>query len=225
MKVTCIVASAGRGKRLRHKEDKPFVKLLGRPILFYTLKVLNASPVIDDIVLVVAEDKISKCKNIIKRYKLKKIKAIVKGGKRRFDSVKNGLKETQDSDYIFIHDGVRPFLDKKLIKRIFTATKKYGAALPATNIKQTPKLINKDFFIKNTPERKLLWEAQTPQAFKKDIILKAYDMYIKGDVTDDASLVERLGGRIKIVNGTYRNIKITTPEDIEFAKVLLRRNV
>jgi len=223
MKVTCIVASAGRGKRLRYKEDKPFVKLLGRPILFYTLKALSVSPVIDDIVLVVAKDKINKCKNIIKRYRLKKVKAIVEGGKRRFESVKNGLKKAEDSDYIFIHDGVRPFLDKDLIKRIFIAVKKYGAALSATNIKQTPKLINKNFFIKNTPKRKLLWEAQTPQAFKKDIILKAYNACIKGDVTDDASLVERLGRRIKIVKGTYKNIKITTREDIELAKVFLMR--
>ena len=155
---------------------------------------------------------------------MKKIDSVIEGGSKRFDSVKNGMKKIKDADYIFIHDGVRPFVDKKLIKKLFLAAKKYGVAVPVAPLKQTLKNIRGNSFIKNTPDRKCFYEAQTPQVFRKNILFKAYKKKPKKHITDDSSLVESFCKRIKAVQGDYNNIKITTREDLELAKILLRKN-
>lgn len=222
MKVTCIVPAAGKGKRLKFRQDKPFIKLAGKPILAHTLGALNKSKIINSIVVVVSRDKLNAAGRLVKKYRLNKVRAIVPGGKRRFDSVKNGLaKVDRDADFILIHDGARPFIDLDLIKKVFASAKRHGAALSLTHSKQTLKLVNENLFVVKTPKRKSLWEAQTPQAFRKDLIVKAYNKAKNRNATDDSSLVEKMGHKVKVIEGSYRNIKITTPEDLMLARVLI----
>ena len=223
MKVTCVVPSAGKGRRLHVKEAKPFVMLGGHPLLSHTLKALEASAPIDEIIVVVSRDKLKACERLVKKYGFRKVRAVISGGKRRFDSVRNALRKVRDADFVLIHDGVRPFIDRSLIKRTLRAAKRFGGAISAIPSRQTLKFINKGFFITKTPKRKFLWEAQTPQAFRKELIVKAYKKAKDKNATDDSSLVEGLGHRVKIVKGSYRNIKITTPEDLELARILVKR--
>ncbi|MBL7157304.1 MAG: 2-C-methyl-D-erythritol 4-phosphate cytidylyltransferase [Candidatus Omnitrophica bacterium] len=223
MKVACVVPSAGKGKRLGSGEDKPFMLLGGKPILAHTLGALDGCKFIDNIVLVASRNKLKTCGRLVKKYKFRKVCAIVPGGKKRFDSVKNGLSKVKDANFVLIHDGARPFISRELIKKVFVAAKKHGAALCATASKQTLKSVNKNLFIKDTPERKFIWEAQTPQAFKKSLITKAYKKSKNRNATDDSYLVEKLGHKVKIVKGSYRNIKITTPEDLTLARVLIKK--
>lgn len=222
MKVACIVPSAGKGKRLGSRQGKPFIVLGGKPILAHTLRALEGCAFVNNIILVVSRDKLKACARLVKKYKFKKICTIVHGGEKRFDSVKNGLSRVKDASFVLIHDGARPFIDRELIKKVFIAAKKYGAALCATASKQTLKSVNGNLFIKETPERKFIWEAQTPQAFKRDLIVKAYKKSKNRNATDDSCLVEKLGHKVKIVEGSSRNIKITTPEDLALARVLIK---
>lgn len=223
MKVTCIVPSAGKGRRLKVKEDKPFVMLEGKPLLSHTLKALEDSAVIDKIIVAVSRNKLKACENIVKKYKFRKVCAVVCGGKRRFGSVKNALRKVKDADFILIHDGVRPFIDRSQIKKLLAAAKRFGGAISAIPARQTLKFISVNSFVVRTPERKFLWEAQTPQVFRKDLIVEAYKKAKDRNVTDDSSLVERLGHKVKILKGSFRNIKVTTREDLELAKILIKK--
>ncbi|MCQ9207049.1 MAG: 2-C-methyl-D-erythritol 4-phosphate cytidylyltransferase [Omnitrophica bacterium] len=222
MKVVAIVPSAGSGKRLGCRRDKPFVKLRGKPILFYALKTLEDANFIDYVILVVSFGRLKAAKRLVRKYRLAKVRAVIPGGRRRYDSVKNGLKRAGSADFVVIHDGVRPFAGRSLMRRVLSAARASGAALPAVPARQTLKSISRNFFVKNTPERKNLWEAQTPQVFRRRLIVEAYNKVKTRHATDDASLAEMLGHKVKIVKGSYRNIKITTPEDLELAKVLLK---
>ncbi|UCD55497.1 MAG: 2-C-methyl-D-erythritol 4-phosphate cytidylyltransferase [Candidatus Omnitrophota bacterium] len=232
MKTICIVPSAGKGRRLKVKETKPFVMLGGHPLLSHTLKALEASAPIDEIIVVVSRDKLKAGRELIKKYEFNKVRAVISGGKRRFDSVRNALRKVKDADLVLIHDGVRPFISQDLIKKLLRAAKRFGAAVSAIPSRQTLKFIKENyrgqtsidnFFIVNTPKRKFLWEAQTPQVFKKQLIVKAYKKVKGRNATDDSSLVEKLGHRVKIVKGSFRNIKITTPEDLELAKIFVKK--
>lgn len=217
--VACIVPSAGKGRRLDLSREKPFLKLKGKPLLFHTLRALASSPFIDYIIAVVSGEKVKTCRALVKKYHLRKIRAVVPGGKRRADSVEKGLREAGDADFILVHDGARPFIDKDLIKKVLFAAKKEGAALAAIPSKQTLKSVENSF-VMGTPDRKRLWEAQTPQGFEKNLIVEAYKRADKRGVTDDSMLAERLGCRVKIVRGSSRNIKITTPEDLKLARII-----
>ena len=223
MKTTCIIPAAGRGNRLGCGKDKAFVALGGKPLLSRTIGALEKSELIDDIVVVVSRGNLTACRRLVKKYAFSKVHAIVKGGKKRFDSVKTGLQKAKDADFIVIHDGARPFVDAALIKTVLAAAKRFGGALSAIPSKQTIKRVNKRFFIQNTPRRKFLWEAQTPQAFKRKLILAAYNKARDKRSTDDSSLVEELGYRIKVVKGPCSNIKITTPEDLVLAEMLIKK--
>ena len=223
MKVVCIVPAAGRGKRLGSRGEKAFVMLAGKPLLSHTLGVLQRCSFIDEIIVVVSRNRLKACAKLVRKYRFSKVCSIVRGGKRRFNSVKNGLLKARNADFILIHDGVRPFIDQKLLKKVFVGAKRFGAALPAVPSRQTLKLIGKRSFIAKTPKRKSLWEAQTPQVFKKDLIVKAYKKTKDKTVTDDSSLVEKANHRVKIIKGSYKNIKITTPEDLKLAKILVKR--
>jgi len=224
MKVACIVPSAGKGKRLGLKADKPFILFGKKPLLFYTLRALSSAKCIDYIVVVVSRARISACERLVKKYRLKKVRFVVPGGLKRYNSVKNALPFTNDADFVLIHDGARPFIKKDKVKSVLKAAKKYGASCLATPAKQTLKTVGKAGFILDTPKRKFIWEAQTPQCFKRGLLLRAYKRINGKDITDDSSLVEKIGKKIKIVKGSYNNIKITTPEDVELAKRLLRKN-
>ena len=224
MKVAAIVAAAGKGERLKSKVHKPFVALGKDPILLHTLRALDNSSLIGEIIVVANQADLPKARLLLKKAKLKKFKDIVAGGKRRMDSVRNGLAAiSEDTDYIIIHDGCRPFIDNKMISSVLDAAEIFGAAIAGVPVKPTIKEVEKGNFVAATLKREALVDVQTPQAFKKDILLRAYDRaFAEGaDATDDAALVERLGIKVKVVDGSYRNIKITTPEDLRYAKMLI----
>ena len=228
MKVTAIIPAAGAGKRFSMKkgQKKPFFILKNKPILIYTLEALENSLLIDDIVVVVHKNDIEKWQKAIKKHKLKKIRAVIAGAETRSGSVKKGLnflKPGKRKDIVFIHDGVRPFISKKIISDTIRAALKFGAAVFGMPVTSTIKFVSSRLDVENTPKRSRLYTIQTPQAFKRDIILKAYQIQPRrlDLVTDDSMLVERMGCRVKVVKGSYRNIKITTPEDIALARKLL----
>lgn len=224
MKVAAIVAAAGKGERLKSKVHKPFVVLGREPILIWTLRALDSSAQIEEIVLVVNQADMTKARSAVNKAKLKKVKKIIVGGKRRLDSVKNGLSEvSEDADYVIVHDGCRPFIEKKIILSVIDEAVIFGAAIPCIAVKPTIKEVEKGNFVAATLNRQSLAEAQTPQAFKKEILTRAYEKALAEgmDATDDSALVERLGIKVKVVEGSNKNIKITTAEDLKYAKALI----
>ncbi|MDP3789506.1 MAG: 2-C-methyl-D-erythritol 4-phosphate cytidylyltransferase [Candidatus Omnitrophota bacterium] len=225
MKTAAIVVAAGKGVRFKSREKKPFARLLRKPVLSYALITLQRSSLIDYIILVVDRSLIKKAERLVRKYRVNKVKHVVAGGKIRSESVRNGFGCVKGStSLVLIHDGVRPLVNNGLIKKLIAAARKYGAAISAVPVKPTIKLSEDGSFVTSTPDRRYLWEAQTPQVFKKRLIEKAYKKMAAGRVfTDDATLVELAGARIKIVEGDYRNIKITTVEDLKIAEALIKK--
>ena len=227
MKVAAIVAAAGKGERLKSKVHKPFVALGKDPILLHALRVLDNSNLVGEIIVVAHQADLPKARLLLKKAKLKKFKELVAGGKRRMDSVKNGLSAvSEDVDYVIIHDGCRPFIDNKMISSALGAAEIFGAAITGMPVKPTIKEVEKGNFVAATLKRETLVDVQTPQAFRKDVLLRAYDKALSegaetAEATDDSALVERMGIKVKVVDGSYRNIKITTQEDLRYAKMLM----
>jgi len=222
--VSAILLAAGKGLRLNSSLSKPLIKINRRPIVFYSLSVLDKHPEIDEIVVVVNSGNQAPIAKLIKQCSFKKTKAVVLGGKRRQDSVYNGLKAIdQSSKLVLIHDSARPFIKRELVSSLIRQAKKNGAAILAVKLKATIKSSKADNTVAQTLARDKLWEVQTPQVFKKDLLLRAYKKYSQDNVTDDASLVEKLGKKVKIVKGSYGNIKITTSEDLLFAGLIAKR--
>jgi len=227
-KVSVIVPAAGSGKRIAKHNDtktkKQFLKLEGQPILIYPLQVLDKCELIDEIILVIPEELYNYTKEtILSRYPIKKLKNIVLGGKERQDSVYNGLQQvSEDTHWVMVHDGVRPFINENLLYRLLKGLENYQAAILAVPAKDTIKIVINQI-VKDTPSRDSLWLIQTPQIFNYKILHNAYNKASQENYygTDDASLVERLGIEIKVVKGDYNNIKITTPDDLIYAKQLL----
>jgi 2-C-methyl-D-erythritol 4-phosphate cytidylyltransferase len=221
--LSAIILAAGQGKRLGTAVPKPLVKIGSRPAIIYSLNTLNKHPGIDEIIVVASARNQSQIVKAIKSYSFKKIKSFVLGGRRRQDSVYNGLKKINpDSDWVLIHDSARPFIDTQSITKVILAAKKTGAAILAVRSKATMKLCQQDNMVVGTLDRDKLWEVQTPQIFKKELVLAAYKKFSKTNVTDDASLVEKLGKPVKIVPGRYENIKITTAEDLLIANLIAK---
>jgi 2-C-methyl-D-erythritol 4-phosphate cytidylyltransferase len=225
MKVASIVPAAGKGTRIKSSIEKPYIKINGRPILAWTLLSLSQNSSIKEIIVAVNKNKMREAQhNIINKYAIKKARLVV-GGKERKDSVARALKDVSpDIEYVLIHDGSRPFIDNGLINNSLMAARKSGAAVVAVPVKPTLKIVGKNKHIKSTPDRKDFWEAQTPQVFKKELIEKAYSGMAKKIATDDSMLVEAMGIRPVIVMGSYRNIKITTGEDLELGEILIKKN-
>jgi len=225
MKVAAIVPSAGAGTRLKSKIQKPYINLGNKPILARTLLALSKNKNIREILVSVGKDKLGKARReIVERYNIKKAR-LVAGGKFRSDSVYNALKlVSRDMDYVLIHDGIRPFVTDGLIRKLLKEVSRFSAVVAAVPVKPTLKFVGNDGLIANTPSRENFWEAQTPQVFEKHLIEKAYKIAVKKNIkaTDDSALVERIGVKPKIVMGSYSNIKITTKEDLELAKNLLK---
>ncbi|MFA4991509.1 MAG: 2-C-methyl-D-erythritol 4-phosphate cytidylyltransferase [Candidatus Omnitrophota bacterium] len=225
IKVSAIVPSAGKGRRFKSRVPKPYIDLGGKPILARTLLVLSRNKRVSEILVAVERNKVNEVmRGIIYRYKIKKARVVI-GGKERGDSVYNALKKVSpDAGYVLIHDGIRPFITDDLIRISLAAAIKHGASVAAVPLKPTLKFSKKGKFVEYTPQRGDYWEAQTPQVFKRGLIEKAYELARRKNIkaTDDAMLVERLGVKPRIVMGSYSNIKITTREDLELAKALLR---
>ena len=224
---TAIVLAAGQGKRMHSKIQKQFLEIGGKPILYYSMECFQKSPLIQDIILVTGEDMISYCQSeIVEKYGFTKVCKVTAGGKERYDSVYAGLLCCQDTDYVYIHDGARPFVTEEMIQRGYEAVKRTNACVMGMPSKDTVKLAAPSGYIKETPDRKIVWNIQTPQIFSYDLIRGAYESIRKKDmsnVTDDAMVVEQeTGTKILLVEGSYQNIKITTPEDLAVAEAFLR---
>lgn len=223
-----IVLAAGKSRRLKGI-DKIFYKINEKPLIFYTLLAFEKNPQVNKIILVIRKESFKNIFSIIKKCNFKKVAAMINGGKERQDSSFNGLKMAgrlgaKPRDLILFHNGANPLISQKEIFDVIKAAKKYKAALIAQPIKDTLKKINKEGFIVETIERKDIYSAQTPQVIEyklaKIVFEKAFKKNFYG--TDDVSLVERLGKKVKIVPGSYKNIKATTREDLEIIEKLLR---
>lgn len=206
---------------------KPYIKLLGKPILAHTLELFETFHGIEEIVLVVAAEDIKACEEeVIKPYSLRKVSKIVHGGCTRQESVFNGLLSSSlESDLVVIHDGVRPFVDPDLLSACIEAAAEFAAAIPTVPLKDTIKEVDKDGFVVRTLDRSRLCLTQTPQAFKRELIIEAHRWAKKINVfgTDDALLVEAFGHKVTTVMGSYDNLKITTPEDLILAEAIISR--
>ena len=225
-KCTAIVLAAGQGKRMHSKIQKQFLEIQGHPVLYYSLRCFQDSPIIQDIILVTGEDVISYCKKeIVEKYGLTKVTQVIAGGKERYDSVYAGLLACQNTDYVFIHDGARPFITEEILQRGLDAVRETGACVVGMPSKDTVKLSDREGFVKETPDRSFVWNVQTPQIFSYSLIRGAHESIRKKDmsgVTDDAMVVEQeTGVKVRLSEGSYRNIKITTPEDLAIAESFL----
>ncbi|NLK44353.1 MAG: 2-C-methyl-D-erythritol 4-phosphate cytidylyltransferase [Tissierellia bacterium] len=224
--VSVIIAAAGMSNRMGSKINKQFIAIGGKPILAHTIEKFERSRYIDEIILVAKEEEIDYCrKEIVRKYKFNKVTNIIRGGKERQDSVYNGiLALNEKSDIVLTHDGARPFVKLENIEDGIKGVVKHGACVIGVPVTDTIKVVGEENNINNTPQRSLLWAAQTPQCFFKDILIKGYEKAISDGFlgTDDSSIVERIGYDVKMIKGSYENIKITTPEDIVLAESLIK---
>lgn len=223
---TAIVLAAGQGRRMGSATEKQFLEVNKKPLLYYALHGFQESPLIGEIILVTGADRIEFCRErIVEKYGFSKVKEIIPGGAERYDSVYEGLKRCQDCDYVFIHDGARPFVTEEILKRAWEEVKLYQACAVGVPAKDTVKITDEEGFGVETPERSRVWQVQTPQVFSYPLIRKAYDLLQqteKSRVTDDSMVAERmLGRRVHMTMGDYRNIKVTTPEDLLLAEAFL----
>ena len=228
-KITAIVLAAGSGSRMKSKTKKQFMEIKGKPVIWYSLFEFEKSRV-DEIILVTGKEDIDYCKKeIVEKYNLKKIKNVVAGGSERYESVYNGLKEVT-GNIVLIHDGARPLINNEIIERSIEGTIKSDACVVGVPVKDTIKRANKEGYIIDTPNRSELWITQTPQSFKTDLVKMAYKK-MKGElekgnttlnITDDAMVVEEFtSNHVRFVQGDYKNIKVTTPEDIDIAELFI----
>lgn len=228
MNADAVIVSAGKGSRFLEGKKKQFYSLAGKPILAHTLAPFETCPRIRSIFLVVGQEDMDFClKEVIERYEFQKVSQVVPGGKRRQESVKNGLDALpKDTDIVVIHDGVRPFITQTMIEDSIHSAAQYGAVVLAMPVKDTIKIGLPDGTVLKTLERESLWQVQTPQTFQVSIIRAAYYQAIENGFagTDDAALVERMGKKVYILPGSYSNIKITTLEDLLWANLLLKKD-
>lgn len=228
-KITAIVLAAGSGSRMKSKTKKQFMEIKGKPVIWYSLFEFERSRV-DEIILVTGKEDIDYCKKeIVEKYNFKKIKNVVAGGSERYESVYNGLKEVT-GNIVLIHDGARPLINNEIIERSIEGTIKSDACVVGVPVKDTIKRANKEGYIIDTPNRSELWITQTPQSFKTDLVKMAYkkmkEELEKGNttlnITDDAMVVEEFTtNQVRFVQGDYKNIKVTTPEDIDIAELFI----
>ena len=230
-KCVAVILAAGKGKRMNSDTLKQYMLLKGKPVLYYSLNTFQES-FVDEVVLVTGNDEIEYCrKEIVDKYSFTKVSAIVPGGKERYHSVAAGLMAIDSADYVFIHDGARPFVTLEILDKLFDDVCEHGSAICAVHVKDTIKIADDQGFAITTPNRHSLWQMQTPQTFEFAIIRDAYEKLIASevrilsqgiDVTDDAMVLETFTNKkIRLTEGDYHNIKITTPEDLEIGEVFL----
>ena len=231
MKTVAIVLAAGSGSRMNADVKKQFLELAGKPILYYSLNAFQNS-FIDEIILVTSKEDIEFCKNeIVKKYDFNKVRCIVEGGRERYHSVMHGLKMIQSCDYVYVHDAARPLVDEEMLERLKAGVEEFGSAVAAVETKDTIKIVDNENYVISTPSRNTVWIIQTPQVFRFTTITEAYErlrMRLQNisaediHITDDAMVVENFtNSKVKLIEGSYKNIKITTPEDIVVAERFL----
>jgi len=221
-KAIAIVPSAGMGRRFDPFRKKTFADLNGLPLLVQTLKRLNQSTCIGEIIPILRPEDIEAGYDMAITHRLDKVKRIVPGGEERQDSVYNGLVSIETDAPVLIHDGVRPIIPDGLIERLLDELDGYDGVVPGIPLRETIKLVEKGMVVR-TVSREGLWSIQTPQVFHIEVLRRAYQSALSDGyyATDDSALVERVGGRVRIIMGSLFNIKITTPEDLEMVKCLI----
>lgn len=222
MKSIALIPAAGMGRRMGAAINKQYLLLDGKPILAHTLELFQKADFIDEIFVVVPAEEIEYCRvQVVEKYGIEKVRQIVAGGAERQDSVLNGLRalDCAADDVVLIHDGVRPFVPISVVQHSIEMAHEHDGALVAVPVKDTVKIV-RDAFVASTPPRNSLWLAQTPQTFRYKVIRAAHERAAMEEFsgTDDASLLERIGGKVHVVIGDYRNIKITTPDDLILAE-------
>ena len=222
-KTGAVIVAAGSSERMGGT-DKMFAILDGKPVIVRVVEIFQACERIDEIVIVLNQQNLEEGKRLAAEAGWSKVKNVCEGGKRRQDSVLNGLNCLNECDWVVIHDGARPLVTAKLIEDGLDAAGETGAAIAAVPVTDTVKMAADDLTIQGTPPRQSLWAAQTPQVFRYDIITNAYRK-LKYEVTDDARAVELTGGSVGIYQGSNDNIKITLPEDLAVAEILLKKRV
>lgn len=230
MKTQAIIPTAGTGTRLKTELPKPLVELRGKPLCAYALQAFEQSAVIDSVILVGHAQRLLELEAIVARYGFKKVVRVIAGGATRQESVARGLDVLDaDTDRVVVHDGARPLVSARMIDEAVKLTRCWDAVIVAVPVKPTIKKVNRaDLVVEETLNREDLWEVQTPQVFKKDILLRAHASFTdisplvrQAGPTDDAMMVEQLGIKVKVLRGDYKNIKITTPEDLVVAEAFL----
>ena len=225
--ITAIVLAAGKGNRMQSDIPKQYLDLLGKPVLYYSLQAFEDSSV-DDIILVTGKEDVEYCRNeIIDKYRLSKVSNIVEGGSERYWSVKNGLLCAGDADYVLIHDAARPCVTRQMIEDSIEEVKRSVACTVGVPVKDTIKVVDADGYSMDTPVRSTLWQIQTPQSFRYADLMDAYkkmELQDATDITDDTMIMERFADqKTKVIMGDYCNLKITTPEDLDVAKIFLKK--
>lgn len=222
--VTAVIVAAGNSTRMGGV-NKQFLLIDGVPVLIRTLLAFSQSDMIDEIIVAAREENIPKMFAMIKEYKVLKVTDIVKGGKTRQESVFNAIRRSSPlSEYFAIHDGARPLVTEKIIEDTVREAFSTGSAATGVRVKDTVKVVNENGFITATPDRNYLWAVHTPQVFERRLYLSAIDNVLNSEMfTDDCKLLEEYGAEVKMVEGSYENIKITTPEDTDIAQAILYR--
>ncbi|MCR2807271.1 2-C-methyl-D-erythritol 4-phosphate cytidylyltransferase [Paenibacillus soyae] len=217
-----VIVAAGRGTRMGTQESKQYLRLADKPILVHTLELFGSLGFVNEIALVVGEDDIERCRRWVDDYRLDKVTSVLRGGSERQHSVAVGLQALR-SDWIMVHDGVRPLVTETAVASCCRVALEKGAAVLAVPVKDTIKQVDAAGTIVSTPDRRSLWAIQTPQAFRRVILLEAHERAAAEGFlgTDDAMVVERMGVPVAVAEGDYTNIKITTPEDLPYAEFLL----
>jgi len=225
MKVQAIIPAAGLGLRLKSSLPKPLVLIRQRPIIAYTLDVFEQCALVNSVILVVNENYLDNFKTIVDHFGFKKVIHVVAGGETRRESVANGLKNLdEDTELVIVHDGARPFVPADKVHEAIITAQKEDAVIVGVPAKATIKRVDtQNSVVSKTLDRKELWEVQTPQVFKKELILKAYQQIENPLATDDSILVEEAGQTVKVIMGDYKNIKITTEDDLLFARILVEQ--
>jgi 2-C-methyl-D-erythritol 4-phosphate cytidylyltransferase len=215
-----VIVAAGASRRMGGV-DKILSPVLGRPLISHTLRVFNDSDRVSSIVLVVSGQILDACRRLVDEHNLQKVQEVCEGGARRQDSVQFGLQRLHGMAWTAVHDGARPLVDHGMIESGIAAASETGAAMAAVPIKDTIKAADTDGIVLKTVNREGLWAAQTPQVFRYDLLAEAHSR-VTDDVTDDASMVERIGGKVKLFMGSYDNLKVTAPEDLRLVEALLK---
>ena len=221
-KVGAVIVAAGESQRMGGI-DKVFVLLGGKSLLARTTHAFQECRLIDQIVVVVSGGKEEQCRRLVPAEEWSKVSDVCAGGRRRQDSVAAGLKRLDQCHWVVIHDGARPLVTVDLIERGLEAAKETGAAVAAVPVTDTIKVAGDDRIVRETPPRQNLWAVQTPQVFRINIITEAYQR-ANGEATDDATLAEHLGYKVKLYTGSYDNIKVTTPDDLILAEALWQKH-
>lgn len=221
VKTAAVIVAGGTGNRMNSDIPKQFIEVLGKPIIAYTINAISNCSDIDEIIIVTLPEYLVYCKDLIEDFGFNKVSKIVCGGSTRQESVFNGLKElSEDTDIVAIHDGARPLINSETITKCINAACEFGCAAVGVKMKDTVKVVDSEGIIEYTADREKLWQVQTPQIFKKDIIVNLHNES-NALATDDCYLAEKAGYKVKMVEGEYENIKITSPQDIFIMKGLL----